>query len=111
MARLVVMTTPELVAGYRLAGATVIATANGSAAEEALWQLLDDRDVAVVAVHAPHAQAFGPALRRRLEKLTLPVVIEIPSGEEREEEGRRARLMELLRHAIGHRIAFGSEEP
>jgi vacuolar-type H+-ATPase subunit F/Vma7 len=109
MARLVVITTPDLAPGYRIGGATVAVATSGAEAETALSDLVRARDVAIVGIHADLFAGISDALKRDVERQILPVVIDIPSGAEGERQTRRERLVEMLRHAIGQRIAFRSD--
>jgi vacuolar-type H+-ATPase subunit F/Vma7 len=106
---LVIVTTPDLSEGYRLAGGSVAPASSIAEAEAQLRKLAADQDVAVIGVHAPFWHALSPGLVQELEARSLPVIIDIPGGAEGESRGRRARLIELFRHAIGHRIAFGGD--
>jgi vacuolar-type H+-ATPase subunit F/Vma7 len=110
MARLMIVTTTDLAPGYRLAGASVIAAKDGEQAAEEVRRLAQESDVAIIGVHEPYLQSFDAQLERALERRTLPVVVGIPTGEADERDGRRARLAELLRRAIGHRIVFRRED-
>jgi vacuolar-type H+-ATPase subunit F/Vma7 len=103
--RLLVLTTPDLVAGYRLAG--VEAQAVGSAAEAESMLRAPLEGLGIVAVHEPFLEALGPELRRQLEESTTPIVVGLPAGEaEPAEGGRRARLLRMLWQAVGYEIAF-----
>lgn len=109
MARLIVITTPGLAAGYRIGGATVVAAGTPEQAAQSLAELVDERDVGVIGIHAPFWEALDTELKQRLERQVLPVVVDIPAGAEGEQQTRRRRLVEMLRHAIGQRIAFHVE--
>jgi len=109
MARLIIVTVPELASGYRLAGATTLTASSPEEAERLVEQLVDEPDVALIGVHAPLWSGASPSLTARLSRRVLPVVIDIPTGEVSEVLERRARLAEMLRHAIGHRITFRKE--
>jgi vacuolar-type H+-ATPase subunit F/Vma7 len=109
MTRLVVLTTPELADGYRLAGVTVCEVASAAEAAERLEELLERED-GVIAVHAPYFHAFARPLRRRLDALRAPLVVALPAGRTPEEaEDRRERLLKLLRQAVGYEITFRDE--
>ena len=63
MGRLIVLTTPELEPGYRLAGATTRVTASVSEAAESLQEILAEGDAGdVVAVHEPFFNALPASL-------------------------------------------------
>jgi vacuolar-type H+-ATPase subunit F/Vma7 len=109
MSRLLVLTTRELAAGYRLAGAATVEVGSPAEAEAQLEELLDRED-GVIAVHAPYFHALGRALRRRLEALRTPLVVPLPAGLTADQvEDRRERLLRMLRQAVGYEITFGDE--
>jgi V/A-type H+-transporting ATPase subunit F len=109
MARLLVLTTEELATGYRLAGAAVQEVASAAEAGERLEHLLQAED-GVIALHAPYFHALGRPLRRRLEALSVPLVVPLPAGATPEEaEDRRERLLKLLRQAVGYEVTFRDE--
>ena len=109
MSRLLVLTTPELVAGYRLGGVTAIEVASPIEAAAQLEELLERED-GVIAVHAPFFHALDRPLRRRLDALRTPLVVALPAGVTAEQaEDRRERLLQMLRQAVGFEIRFGDE--
>jgi vacuolar-type H+-ATPase subunit F/Vma7 len=109
MTRLVVLTTPELADGYRLAGVAVCEVASAAEAAERLEELLE-REHGVIALHAPYFHALARPLRRRLDALRAPLVVALPAGTTPEEaEDRRERLLKLLRQAVGYEITFRDE--
>lgn len=103
--RLLVLTTPELAPGYRLAGVEAEAAASAGEAERHVRDLL--AEAGIVAVHEPFLDAFEPALRDRLESSTRPIVVALPAGEAPVVEGgRRARLLRMLWQAVGYELTF-----
>jgi vacuolar-type H+-ATPase subunit F/Vma7 len=112
MGRLIVITTPELELGYRLAGVTTRAMGSADEAETALRELLDAGAVGdVVAVHERFFDELAPSLRRRIDALTSPLVIALPAGEEPDAAAeRRARLLRMLWQAVGYEITFDRRE-
>lgn len=109
MSRLLVLTTPELAAGYRLAGVATLEIESAAEAAEQLESLLKSED-GVIAVHAPHFHALAPSLRRRLDALRAPLVVALPAGTAADEAvERRERLLQMLRHAVGYEITFSDE--
>ena len=109
MARLLVLTTEQLAAGYRLAGVAVVEVASPAEAGERLEHLLESED-GVIALHAPYFHALAGSLRRRLDALSVPLVVPLPAGATPEEaEDRRERLLKLLRQAVGYELTFRDE--
>jgi vacuolar-type H+-ATPase subunit F/Vma7 len=109
MSRLLVLTTRELAAGYRLAGVSVFEVASAAEAAAQLEELLDQEE-GVIAVHAPFFREFSRQLRRRLDARLTPLVVPLPAGVTDEQAGdRRTRLLRMLRQAVGYEITFGDE--
>jgi vacuolar-type H+-ATPase subunit F/Vma7 len=109
MSRLLVLTTRELAAGYRLAGVTVLEVASSEDAATQLEDLLERED-GVIAVHAPFFHGFPRPLRLRLDARLSPLVVPLPAGMTDAQAGdRRTRLLRMLRQAVGYEITFGDE--
>jgi vacuolar-type H+-ATPase subunit F/Vma7 len=109
MSRLLVLTTRELAAGYRLAGAAALEVASPAEAAARLEELVERED-GVIAVHAPYFHALERPLRRRLDALDTPLVVALPAGTTVEEsQDRRDQLLQMLRQAVGYEITFGHE--
>ena len=111
MTRLIVVTTPELAPGYRLAGAAALEASSALEANAVLRKLLGE-ERGVVAVHQPFLDAAEPDVLRDIERRILPVVVGLPVGAAGDtEELRRARLARVLARAIGFRFTFRPEAP
>ena len=112
MGRLIVVTTPELEPGYRLAGVATRATVSPDEASDTVRELLDaGAEGDVVAVHEPFFNELDPHLRRRIDALVSPLVVALPGGDESDAEGeRRARLLRMLWEAVGFEITFDRRE-
>jgi vacuolar-type H+-ATPase subunit F/Vma7 len=109
MSRLLVLTPPELSAGYRLAGVATLEIRSPAEATTRLEELLRHED-GVIAVHAPYFHALGRSLRRRLEALSTPLVVPLPASTSADEaQDRRDRLLRMLRQAVGYEITFSDE--
>lgn len=109
MSRLLVVTTPELALGYRLAGAGTLAVGSPEEAGDAIGALLAEEE-GVIAVHEPFFRELDPRFRLRLDALQRPLVVPLPAGGA--EEGgaeRRERLAQMLWQAVGYEITFESE--
>jgi vacuolar-type H+-ATPase subunit F/Vma7 len=111
MGRLIVLTTPDLELGYRLAGVATRAVASIDEAEQALQELLDSDADDVIAVHEPFFHSLGSPLRRRIETLTSPLVVAMPGGHDADLEAeRRARRLQMLWQAVGYEMTFDRGE-
>lgn len=109
MSRLLILTTPELAPGYRLAGAATLEVSSVEAATARLEELLPNEQ-GVVALHEPYLHALDRTLRMRLDALRAPLVVPLPSGAGTEGAGeRRERLLQMLWQAVGYEITFDSE--
>ena len=108
MGRLIVLTTPELEPGYRLAGVSTRAIGSVGEASKALQELLDSGGEGdVVAVHEPFFIELDAPLRRRIGSLSSPLVVALPGGEGAHAEAeRRAQHLRILWEAVGYEITF-----
>jgi vacuolar-type H+-ATPase subunit F/Vma7 len=108
MGRLIVLTTPELAPGYRLAGAATRAIDSVAEAAESLQKLLaDGAEGDVVAIHEPFFNGLDAPLRRRIDSLVSPLVIALPGGAGAHAEAeRRAQHLRVLWEAVGYQITF-----
>jgi len=109
VSRLLVLTTPELALGYRLAGAATLEVSSPEEASSRLKELLP-HEWGVVAVHEPYFQALDRTLRIRLDALRAPLVVPLPAGANAQGAGeRQERLLKMLWQAVGYEITFTSE--
>lgn len=109
MSRLVILTTPDLAPGYRLAGARTLAFGSSGETAEAIEQLIAEEE-GVIAVHEPYFHALDPRFRLRLDALPRPLVVPLPAGSGAESgTERRERLAQMLWQAIGYEITFESD--
>jgi vacuolar-type H+-ATPase subunit F/Vma7 len=112
VSRLIVLTTPDLAPGYRLAGAATIPAGSPQEAEAALRELVDGRgERGVIAVHEPYHAGLERRLRARLDETTEPLVVPLPAGDGADGVGseRRERLLRMLWQAVGYEITFDAE--
>lgn len=111
MARLIVVTTPDLAPGFQLTGAVTLAAASARAASAVVRELVERGEEGVIGVYEPYWQEMDRDLRRRLERTTNPVVVPMPSGRMAGAPGeRRAAIAAMLRQVIGYRITLPGEE-
>lgn len=107
MARLVIVTTPELTPGFRIAGVTTLTASSAREASSIVRGLVEEGEQGVIGVHAPFLSDMDRDLRRQLELMINPVVIALPSGELAGRPGqRRAQISAMLRRIIGYHISF-----
>lgn len=104
MSRLVVIATPALAAGFRLAGCETLAADAGPAAGTLVRMVASAGDVGLLLVTVDLWAAFDDRLRGQLERLAAPVVLPIPAGAVSGEPLRAQLLGEMLQRAIGYRI-------
>lgn len=109
--RLVVLTSPDLVLGYQLAGASTFTVDSPEETAEMLRELVDKRgERGVIAVHEPYHAQLDRKLRRRFDETTEPLVVPLPAGEGVEAgRERKQRLSRMLWQAVGYEITFDSE--
>lgn len=106
MSRLIVITRPSILPGYLLAGVEGYAAENPAAAEELIGRLLEEDELALLAVDEEYLAQIDPAVRRQLDKSRL-LYLPLPTGEPLpDEDSGRTRIVELIRQAIGFHITF-----
>jgi vacuolar-type H+-ATPase subunit F/Vma7 len=112
MGRLIVLTTPELEPGYRLAGVATRALDSLDETAEQLRELLDQPGEGdVVAVHEPFFNELPGPLRRRIDSTVSPLVVALPGGEGAHLEAeRRAQHLRILWEAVGYQITFDTAD-
>lgn len=110
MGKLVVVTNPELAAGFRLAGADVFSVRTKEEAQAVLRTLLSRSEDDVIAVDSEYLTEPPEDIRRRVEEGYRPLVVGIPKARAVHPEERRSHyIREMIRRAIGFQIAFGEE--
>lgn len=108
MARLVVLTSPALADGFRLAGAATVVAQAGREAGHALDTVLHQPDVGLALVTADLWTSLSERQRTTAERLGRPIVLPIPAGAVTDMATRRQVLGEMLQRAIGYRIDLGT---
>lgn len=110
MARLIVVTTPDLVPGFQLAGVSTVAAGGSAEVEAFLRPMLAAGQPGVVAVDQALLDGLDEDLRRRLEEAVSPLVVALPAGSVADRVGdRRAKLTDLLRRVVGYHMTFRQE--
>jgi vacuolar-type H+-ATPase subunit F/Vma7 len=108
--RITAITTPDLAAGFQLAGVEAFSVHCAAEAEEVLRRLFKEGGASLVIVHQDLLEDFDPCLRHQIETSYPPIVVGIPGrtgGVTREE--RLRDISELMGRAIGFHVTFGPE--
>jgi vacuolar-type H+-ATPase subunit F/Vma7 len=99
-----VVCRPALRDGFALAGVPCLPAGNAGEAAVLLAGIAEQSEVGVVLVEESLYDGISEELRRGFERHALPLVIPFPGPPEAEAPGAEARLLELLRRAIGYRV-------
>jgi vacuolar-type H+-ATPase subunit F/Vma7 len=111
MSRLLVITRPELVAGFHLAGVDAYGVADVESAQELIAGWLDEEEVNLLAIDDGLLARMDPAFINRLESREHLPYLAIPGGQPLGPEASRSyRIAEIVRRAIGFHIAFTGKQ-
>lgn len=105
--RLVVISTPDLVPGFALAGAETIPVESAAEAQQAFDRLLAEGESGVIAVDEGFLDLLDTS---PLHARSVPVLVALPSGIAGAPSSRRARLADLMQRTIGYQISFAEPE-
>ena len=111
MARLVVLASPALADGFRLAGPATHVTRPGPEAARAVRSIAAEGDVGLLLVTEDLWTSLDDRLRGALERLPRPIVQAIPAGMVTDVTTRRQLLGEMLQRAIGYRVELAGARP
>ena len=109
MPRVVVVSSPALADGFRLAGVAIEVAHPGAEASRTLSAVVARPDVGVALVTADLWATLDERLQADAERLGRPIVLAIPAGTVADVTTSRQILGEMLERAIGYRIEFGGE--
>lgn len=110
MNRLMVITRPELVDGFSLAGVEAWAAEDVHSAAQRIQDCLDLGEDCLLAVDEAFLQKMEPSILRQLENDNHVLCIAIPGSEGLAEAVyQRNRIAELTRRAIGFHSIFKTE--
>ncbi len=111
MSRLLVITRPNLVDGFRLAGVEAYAAEDVETAQELIESWVEAGETGLLAIDDGYLTQIDPAVMKRLEATEQLDYLSIPGGEPLgPEASRRQRLAQQIRRAIGFHITFKGEE-
>lgn len=100
-----VIAEADAVVGFRLAGVETVAAAGPEEAERLLQTWITEGGSAVVLVTQALLDGFSEATRRRLEKLSVPLVIPLPLVPAwQKEKPSQDYILSLIRRAIGYQM-------
>jgi vacuolar-type H+-ATPase subunit F/Vma7 len=111
MSRLLVITRPNLVNGFHLAGVEAFPAEDVEAAEELIESFVQKGEAGLIAIDDGFLDEINPQVMKRLEESEQLSYLAIPGGEPlAPESSRRQRLAQQIRRAIGFHITFKGEE-
>lgn len=104
MGSVVVVASPGLADGFRLAGASVVACDPGATSELVLRRVAGEADRAVVLVTADVWGSLDDRARGDLEQSVCPVVAVVPASAAGDPIARRGLTADMVRRSIGYRV-------
>jgi vacuolar-type H+-ATPase subunit F/Vma7 len=111
MSQLLIVTRPELVSGFHLAGVEAYAAGDAATAQGLIARWLDEGETGLLAIDEDLMDAIDPAFQRRLAAADQLPHLLLPGGEAAEtERSGQQRIAALLRRAIGFHITFHGEQ-
>jgi vacuolar-type H+-ATPase subunit F/Vma7 len=111
VSRLLILTRPNLVVGFHLAGVDAFAGEDVESAQELISGWLEDGEDGLLAIDEGLLAHMEPAFIKRLGAAPHLPYLAIPgTGEIGPEISRRHRIAEMIRRAIGFHITFKGAE-
>jgi len=111
MSRLLVITRPDLVAGFQLAGVNAYSTETAEAAQDLIRNWLDAGETGLLAIDDGLLAYMDPNFLRRLQTSEKLLYLAIPGGQPLGAmASQRHRIAAMIRQAIGFHITFKGEE-
>jgi len=110
MRNLVVVTKPDQVSGYRLAGINAIGVEDALTVKKLVSSWLNNHDQILLALADSLFSMLGEELVERLYASNDILLVTIPDGPVSEaEQSRKERMHNMIRHATGVNIRFKGE--
>lgn len=105
-----VIAEADAVVGFRLAGVEAEAASGPGEAERLLRERISGGETAIVLVSQGFLDGFSESMRRRLERLGLPLVVPIPISPGWWREGRGDDyVLGIIRRAIGFQMKIAQQ--
>jgi V/A-type H+-transporting ATPase subunit F len=105
VSKYLVITDPESAVGFRLAGVETLTAERADEAEELLQTAVNSGGTGLLLINESFMNRFSDALQRKLEKLSLPLIIPIPiSSTWWKKEESEDYIFNLIRRAIGYQM-------
>jgi vacuolar-type H+-ATPase subunit F/Vma7 len=110
MSRLIVITCPDLLPGFQLAGVEAYGMEDAQAAQELIGPWLEEGEAGMLAIDDCILKDMEPTFVERLEAADHLPFLSIP-GCEPVDPGttRKQRIAEMIRRATGFQITFKGE--
>jgi vacuolar-type H+-ATPase subunit F/Vma7 len=110
VSRLLIITRPAFVAGFRLAGVDVFGAGDVESAEELIQEWLRAGETGLLAIDEGILERMEPGVLKQLRAADQLLYLAIPGGEPLgPEASRRERIAGMIRRAIGFHITFKGE--
>lgn len=111
MSRLIILTRPELVTGFRLAGVAAYTAESVESAQELVQSWVINGEEGLLAIDEGLLDRMDPAVIKQLDAAAGLPYIAFPGGEPLgPETSRKYQIAEMIRRAIGFHITFKAEE-
>lgn len=107
MYKLSVITDNRTADGFRLAGIEVVAAETVEIAQEAILELLSDKEAGIIALDSRLAEAIDERIDRKLALVYRPLLVILPLGDELNTEAMaKLRLSRLIKKAVGFDVTL-----
>jgi vacuolar-type H+-ATPase subunit F/Vma7 len=111
MSRFLVITRPELRAGFHLAGVDAYSPVDVESAQELIEAWWKADETGLLAIDDGLLEKMDPAFLRRMDAHEKVFYVALPGGSPLgPEASRKYRIAEMIRRAIGFHITFKGEE-
>jgi vacuolar-type H+-ATPase subunit F/Vma7 len=111
MSRFLVITRPELLAGFHLAGVDAYSAVDIETAQELIESWWKAGEVGLLAIDDGILEKMNAAFKRRMDANEKLFYVATPGGGLLGPEAtRKYRIAEMIRRAIGFHIVFKGEE-